>query len=232
MSFERIRRRITFPGVNQIHAQGETNHKKNEDVGEFKKFINIHDGETFIVCGCGNSLNLYEEFPGAIAIGVNDAGRKISCKYLVVVNEPKSFKWGRWKYVEENTADYVFTHLPNLSLPKPEQRVVISLGSPEGTNLENYGSIDYTTNSPYMAVILAYQMGAKKIGIIGVDFTQNHFFAETGTHKINREINRVLVQYENLANALVAKGIKIANLSPESMVNSWPKMYFEEFKKI
>jgi hypothetical protein len=229
MSFERIRRRISFPGVNQIQNLTQTNTQDKKEVEAFKKFINIHDGETIIVCGCGNSLNLYEEFLGAIAIGVNDAGRKIPCKYLVVVNEPKSFKWGRWKYVEENNADYVFTHLPNLELPNPDQRVVINLGSPEGTNLENYGFIDYTTNSPYMAVILAYQMGAKKIGIIGVDFTQNHFFAETGTHKINREINRVLNQYESLGKALKSRGVKIANLSPESLVESWPKMNFEEF---
>ena len=83
-----------------------------------------------------------------------------------------------------------------------------------------------------MACIIAYQMGARKIGLIGVDFTLNHFFGETGSHQIMRAISLVLEQYANLGKALLAKGVRIANLSNESVIESWPKMTLEEFETI
>lgn len=231
-SIERIRKRLTIPEDSIKNFQSAQDLKPSRPIGEFQKFINCHKGESFIVCGCGSSLNQYENFNGHITIGVNDAGRKIPCKYLVVVNEPHTFKWDRWKHVESNDSEYVFTHLPNLPLLRGESKVVINLGRANGTNLDNYGFIDYTTNSPYMACIIAYQMGARKIGLIGVDFTLNHFFGETGSHQIMRTINLVLEQYSNLGKALLEKGIRIANLSKESVIESWPKMTLEEFETI
>ena len=231
MSIERIRRRLSFP--EDLEKQKKLIPVKSKmEIGEFKKFVGIHQGKSFVICGCGVSLNMYDGFDQSITIGVNDAGKKVFCKYLVVVNEPKNFKWNRWESVKNNTSEFVFTHLPNLPLDNSNQKIVIGLGSYEGLNLDNYGFIDYTTNSPYMAIIIAYQMGAKKIAIIGVDFTQNHFFAETGTHVINREIEKVKEQYSNLGKALIDKGIKIANLSTESLIESWPKMTLAEFETI
>jgi len=198
---------------------------------EFKKFVGLHREESFIVCGCGTSLNLYENFKNHITIGVNDASSKVYCKYLVVVNEPKNFKRGRWENVHQNTADYVFTHLPSLQQAEENKKVIINLGSRNGVNLDNYGFIDYTNNSPYMAIIIAYQMGAKKIGLIGVDFTPHHFFGETGVHTLNRDLENIINQYSNLGKALTDRGIKIANLSPDSMID-WPKMTLSEFETI
>jgi hypothetical protein len=231
-SIERIRRKLTIPeeSAKEFQKAPEINHIK--PTGQFEKFINCHPRESFIICGCGSSLNQYEKFDGHVIIGVNDAGRKIPCKYLVVVNEPHTFKWDRWKHVESNDSEYVFTHLPNLPLKNKDSKVVINLGKPNGTNLDNYGFIDYTTNSPYMACIIAYQMGARKIGLIGVDFTLNHFFGETGSHQVMRAINLVLEQYANLGKALSEKGIRIANLSNESVIESWPRMTLEEFETI
>lgn len=231
MSIERIRRRLIIP-EDSLKAFNQNEPQRDKPIGEFQKFINIHKGESFVVCGCGSSLNTYEKFDGHITIGVNDAGRKVPCKYLVVVNEPHTFKWDRWKHVESNQSDYVFTHLPKLPLLKPETRVVINLGRPNGVGVDHYGFIDYTTNSPYMAAIIAYQMGARKIGLIGVDFTLNHFFGETGKHQISREISLIIDQYNNLGKAFLQRGVRIANLSKDSMIESWPKMTLEEFETI
>jgi len=232
MSFERIRRRITFPPDSVKEVQKLVEKQKIQDPKIFSKFVGLHKGESFVVCGCGNSLKNYESFDSHIAIGVNDASSRIPCKYLVVVNEPRNFARGRWENVENTDAEYVFTHIPTLPIPNSERRVIINLGKYEGVNLDNYGFIDYTTNSPYMAIIIAYQMGARKIAIVGVDFTLHHFFGETGKHKINREIDKVLNQYSVLGRALTDKGISIANLSQESMIESWPKMTLEEFETI
>jgi hypothetical protein len=132
-----------------------------------------------------------------------------------------------------NNSDFVYTHLADLAIDNPDgRRIVVNLGKYEGLDLDNYGSIDYTTNSPYMAIIIAYQMGARKIALVGVDFTPNHFFAETGDHIIMREIERVKEQYSKLGMALIEKGIKIANLSQTSLIESWPKMTLDQFETL
>jgi hypothetical protein len=234
MSFERIRRMMSTPQDQKRETRPPigTVICSNGEAEEFKKFINIHQGDSFVVCGCGSSLNLYDKFENHITIGVNDASSKVYCKYLVVVNEPKNFKRGRWENVNKNTADYVFTHIQSLQQEDEGKKVIIKLGKRDGVNLDNYGFIDYTNNSPYMATIIAYQMGARKIGLIGVDFTLNHFFGETGKHTLNRDLESIINQYSNLANALVSKGIKIANLSPDSMIEFGPKMTLADFETI
>lgn len=234
MSIDRIRR-IPFPENIKKNEQEEIDPLKfkNRDIGEYRKFINKHQNESFIVCACGVSLNDYDNFNGHVTIGVNDAGKKVFCKYLVVVNEPSTFKFKRWPDVQSNNSEFVFTHLKDLPIDNPEgRRIVVNLGKYEGIDLDNYGFIDYTTNSPYMAIVIAYQMGARKIALVGVDFTENHFFGETGRHQIMREIERVKEQYSNLGKALIDKGIKIANLSKSSLIESWPKMTLEEFETI
>lgn len=111
MSIERIRRKIQFPEGSDISNNREKIEDKTGDPGEFKKFIGIHKDESFVICGCGSSLNDYERgsFNKHVTIGVNDAGKKIDCKYLVVVNEPHTFKWNRWDSVKSNKSDYIFT---------------------------------------------------------------------------------------------------------------------------
>jgi hypothetical protein len=233
MSINRIRR-IPFPEniKNESQKMVEPENFRKRDIGEYQKFINKHPGESFVVCACGVSLNDYANFDNHVTIGVNDAGKQVWCKYLVVVNEPSTFKFKRWPDVQSNNSEFVFTHLSNLPIDNPERRIVVNLGKYEGIDLDNYGFIDYTTNSPYMAIVIAYQMGAKKIALVGVDFTENHFFGETGRHQIMREIERIKEQYSNLGKALTEKGIKIANLSKTSLIESWPKMTLEEFETI
>jgi uncharacterized Rossmann fold enzyme len=87
-------------------------------------------------------------------------------------------------------------------------------------------------NSPYMAAIIAYQLGAKKIGMVGVDFTNDHFFSETGAHKLSKNVRNIDLEYSLLRNHLENKGVKVANLSPISLLESWPKMNLEEFDSL
>jgi hypothetical protein len=236
MSIERIRRRRIqmpedFPQKQQASIPPQK--YRNRTTEDYKQFIGLHNGDSFVICACGSSLNDYTNFNNHITIGVNDAGTKVGCKYLVVVNEPKTFKWNRWPSVRSNNSDFVFTHLSDLPIDNPEgRRIVVNLGKYEGLDLDNHGFIDYTTNSPYMAIIIAYQMGARKIALVGVDFTPNHFFAETGNHIIMREIERVKEQYSKLGKALTEKGIRIANLSQISLIESWPKMTLDQFETL
>ncbi len=67
---------------------------------DLASFHNRHAGETVVVCGCGESLNEFEQPERFITIGVNDIGRRFHPSYLVVVNPRPQFKKERWPYVE------------------------------------------------------------------------------------------------------------------------------------
>ena len=140
---------------------------------------------------------------------------------------------GRWDYVKNSLSPVIFSHLDD---PGPINRsshlAKIKIGSRNTPNLENLSVVDYTMNSPYMAIIIAYQLGAKKIGMIGVDFTQDHFFANTGIHKLSKHVNNIDNEYLVLKNLLGARGVKVANLSPISLLSSWPKMDLDQFDSL
>ncbi len=78
-------------------------------------------------------------------------------------------------------AQALFTQLDLGPVDPPVAR--FGLGRYGGLPAEGDGEVlHYTQNSPYVAVCLASYMGAKRIGLIGVDFTEHHFFGATGRH--------------------------------------------------
>jgi len=202
---------------------------ESNNLERYKSLVGSEKDKAFIICGCGTSINTFVPDEKSILFGVNDINRKLQTKYLICVNEPHTFKRGRYEWVQNHTSEYFFTHLRSLSPVKHEATVYFDLGAREGTGIDNIGQIDYTTNSPYMAVIIAYQLGASKIGLIGVDLTPDHFFDKTGNHLLTTRYDAVNEEYRKLASALVTRGIKVANLSSISRITSWPYMSQEDF---
>jgi hypothetical protein len=196
-------------------------------------YIGKFSGETFIVAGCGSSLNYYTDFSKYYVIGVNDIERILTPDFLVVVNEVRTFMIGRWDYVRDSLSPVIFSHLDN---PGPITRQAhlakINIGERSNPNLDRMDRVDYTMNSPYMAIVIAYQLGAKKIGMVGVDFTQDHFFSNTGTHKLTKHTKNIDQEYLVLRNELEKRGVKVANLSPISLLESWPKMDLAGFDSL
>jgi hypothetical protein len=190
-------------------------------------FGNIHQGQTIIVCGCGESLNELTQPERFITIGVNDVGRRFQPNYLVVVNPPNQFTGDRFSYVESSQAEYLFTQL-NLGLSR-ENIVRFQLGAYGGTDFSNPDVLHHTQNSPYVALCLAVHLGAKRIGLIGVDFTENHFFAQTGTHSLTPQFSIIDEQYKRLGEAIKARGAEVFNLSRASRLTAFPKMSIEDF---
>jgi spore maturation protein CgeB len=191
------------------------------------QFQNFHQNETLVVCGCGESLNDLVETERFITIGVNDVGRRFQPNYLVVVNPPEQFSGDRFRYVETSRAEYLFTQL-DLGVEHPNI-VKFPLGEFGGTDFSNPDVLHYTDNSPYIALCLAIQMGAKRIGLIGIDFTDNHFFAKTGTHPLAPRLEAINEQYRRLNIAAGEIGVEIFNLSGFSRLTVFPKMSPEEF---
>ena len=142
----------------------------------FADFRGRHRGETVVVCGCGVSLRQLRAPERFVTIGVNDVGRLFTPDYLVVVNERRQFTLDRYLHIEQSQAKAVFSQF-ELGHPRA---VRFRLGSRGGTARPDADSLHYTNNSPYVAVNLARHMGAARIGLIGVDFDDDHFFGATG----------------------------------------------------
>ncbi len=195
-----------------------------------KEFTNQHPNKTIVVCGCGASLNDLERPERFITVGVNDVGRRFQPNYLVVVNPQNQFSGDRFGYVETSKAEYLFTQL-DLDL-KRENVVKFQLGTFGGTDFSDGNVLHYTNNSPYIAVCLAILMGAKRIGVIGVDFTEHHFYAKTGRHPLAAQFETINGQYERLAQAAASNGIEIFNLSQISRLTAFPKMPLGEFENL
>jgi hypothetical protein len=193
----------------------------------YREFKNKHHGQKVIISGCGVSASDLKNPEDYFTIGVNDIGRIYQPNYLVVLNDKQSFKPGRWEWIENSKSPFVFTHIKTLGVPD-EKRVVLQLGRYGGCDLEKE-SVDYTSNSTYVACIIAAYMGFTKIGIIGMDFTPDHFFAETGEHSLARKVNVISQEYSALRTAFLRRGIEFVNLSQVSRITSIPKQKIEEF---
>ena len=180
-----------------------------------------------MVCGCGESAALLPRPESFITIGVNDIGRLYDPTYLVVVNPRSQFKGDRFRYVEQSKAQALFTQL-DLGHVRPPV-VAFKLGEYAGTGPAVGDTLHYTQNSPYVAVCLAAHMGASRIGLIGVDFTDDHFFAKTGRHPLAARLAQIDREYGALAEALRQRGIELVNLSATSRLQSLPRARVADF---
>jgi len=187
----------------------------------------------FIVAGCGSSMNSFTDFSKYYVVGVNDIERILTPDFLVVVNDYRTFTRGRWEWVRDSMSPVIFSHMTNPGpINRKESLALLKLGKRNNPDLSRTDSVDHTMNSPYMGVIIAYQLGAKKIGLVGVDFTQDHFFSKSGTHKLTKGLKNINEEYGVLRAELEKRGVKVANLSTISMLSSWPKMSLEEFDRL
>jgi hypothetical protein len=182
----------------------------------------VHAGQSVIVCGCGPSLNELAGPERFVTIGVNDVGRLFDPTYLVVVNPRPQFRDGRFQYVERSKAKALFTQLDLGSVSPPVVR--FRLGQYGGTEPGHSETLHYTQNSPYVAVCLAAHMGARRIGLIGVDLTDDHFFGRTGRHPLAGRLGEIDAQYGRLGAALSKRGVELVNLSPISRLTSLPRV--------
>lgn len=193
-------------------------------------FKDVHRDGKIVVCGCGASLNDFKQPERFVTIGVNDVGRLFQPKYLIVVDPRERFKADRFHYVETSTAEYLFTQINDLGVPHPNI-VHFRLGEKNGTSISDPNVLHYGVVTPYMALLLAALMGSKCIGIIGVDFTDHHFFAKTGTHEWTPYLSSIDQDFRRLGTALGARGVKVFNLSPASRLTAFPKITLDEFSE-
>ena len=195
-------------------------------------FRNVHKGEKVIVCGCGTSLNQIEKHhKDFITIGVNDVPKLFMPTYLVVTDHPIRFNEGRRKLVVESTPKAFFTCVKGWTNKKV---VLFDLGNMSVRNIDSDNKVDYCLDSPYVAAIIAYKMGFSKIGLIGVDFTPDHFYPRDGDHPLSqlKKLNQVKEGYRILKDTFNKKNVDFYNLSQDSLIDSIPKINIEKFRSL
>lgn len=193
-------------------------------------FRGIHYGEAIVVCGLGHSVLGFKDPQRFCTIGVNDIGRAFAPDYLLVMDKPESFGQERFQYIRESKARFVFT---DHDLGLHDSKIVrFPIRRSELPKFDDPNGLYYTgrpPTSPYLALCLAAHMGAKAIGLIGVDFTNGHFFSADGAHKLERSLEGIDRRFYLLGSTLLDRGVKIFNLSKESRLAAFPRLSADEF---
>lgn len=153
------------------------------------------------VLGLGESLVEYRP-SGNITVGVNDIFRFHPVDYLVLVDPPERFmsEPNRYRAILE-AAPKQF--LCNRHWPVPNFKL-ITLASPRGS-LQGLDSDKYcySSNSPYVACIHAYKLGAKVIRLYGADFKTHTGLSNPSALK------DVLKHFKALGDVLSARGVRL-----------------------
>ena len=156
-------------------------------------------------------------------IGVNDIDALFTPEYLCIVDPPLAFSDERRKTVENSKSKYLFTPRP---LWSHEKQVIFNIGGTGTDQLQCRGGnsfVNHSITSPYIAVILAFYLGATNIGLLGVDFTDNHFNSNDGKHNLYNRLHVIDNDFSHLRERLKDFGCGLVNLSPESLLKSLPK---------
>jgi hypothetical protein len=196
-------------------------------------FHNIHEGAKIVVCGCGMSLLDFEpHHKDFITIGVNDVPQLFSPTYNLVTDHPNRFNSHRQKIVNEGDYKHLFTCVGGWRHPNI---INFDLGAKGAPNLADPTKVDHFLNSPYTGINIAYKLGARQIAIVGVDFTDGHFYSKKdGPHSLSRMnyITDLEWGYDHIKNELKKLGADLYNLSSSSKIESLPKISVEEFKAL
>ncbi len=201
-------------------------------IKNLKDFINIHPDSKIVVCGCGTSLiDFKDHHHKFITIGINDVPQLFTPTYSFVTDSPARFNEKRQRLINESDTKALFTCTQGW---RHKNIVYYGLGRSGQTDLTNPDKLDHFVNSPYAAIGLAYKLGARKIGLIGVDFTEGHFYnPKDGEHPVVKSnyFKRVNSAYSVFENRLKKAGAELYNLSQISKLEV-TKITIEEFEKL
>jgi hypothetical protein len=153
---------------------------------------------TIHVIGKGESKEFFKH-DGNITIGVNDVNRWIKTDHIVVVDPMDAYKEGHEIYRNSN-AMFWSQNEDNRNYVK--NFTLIELARGRGV-LDEFDSdrFVYSITSPFVAVHLAYKLGAKNIVMWGVDFNTHPNF-DTDSLR-----NRALKDFGNLRKKLNERGV-------------------------
>lgn len=155
---------------------------------------------TIHVLGLGESLKDYEP-DGCTTIGVNDIYSRITTDFVVCVDHPSAFSPDRRKTIYSTKCKGFYSQVSAWSELPNFNRIEFNPGRGFVDQLDG-PKYCYSNNSTYVAVVLAYKLGAKYIVMHGVDFRTHSVF-------ISHSRDKAVSDFKTLAKALLDRGVTL-----------------------
>lgn len=156
---------------------------------------------TIHVLGLGDSLEHYKP-DNNITIGVNDIHKFIKTDYVVCVDHLFAFSKDRLETILKTRCKGFYSQIVDWGMVIPNFKL-IEFNSGRGLlhELDN-NKFCYSNNSPFVACILAYKLGAKNIVLHGVDLIDH-------PHIKGNSKEKALLDYKNLNKAFKSRGVNL-----------------------
>ena len=196
-------------------------------MSDFEHYAGMYEGKDFLVVGNSYSVTQYdrewyEKFPG-VSIGVNRILDYFTPNFYVNVEVPENVTWEQHKY------PLPCPWVTSESSKQHEATIVFKWAGTQGVFYTNRdGKVSCGHGTPFIAMSMAYQLGAKRIYLIGMDFKRGpegqmyfdkkyeehtqHWYAEGVGY--DEEIRARSVQWwKDALVSLDSLGIEVINLS-------------------
>lgn len=131
------------------------------------------------VLGLGESLKHYIPNENITTFGVNDIFKHHVVDYLVCVDRIHKFTPIRFSYIAGSKHKKFYTHLDEWKGHVKNVQLIKLTGARGCIKGIESNNICYSNNSTFVAVVLAYKHGAKKINIFGADFNTHPNFKDS-----------------------------------------------------
>jgi hypothetical protein len=158
---------------------------------------------TYHIIACGETGKHWNG--EGLSIGVNDAekwGYKLN--NLVIVNAPNQFQPSRLDVILKSKPGKVWSNMPHFwdkHFSNIERLNLLKWSKGEKIR---QGVIHHAYTSPFVAMSLAYNLGAQKVVLWGVDFVTHPNFGKGASKHVNE-----MILYQSYTHALKAKGVEV-----------------------
>jgi hypothetical protein len=181
--------------------------------------------QTIIVVGLGKSaVARADALREYVTVGVNDVSRFLIPTYHILLDNWRRFPQERLVYIELCPAKIAFicheSWIPRLTGAGSVRK--IRLKRFDKTVSVDIPEVLHFRTSPFAAIHLAYLLGAKRIGVIGMDLLKDHHMNRHGAD-INKNLSL-------LRKKLEAVGAELYNCSPIAALPSLPFKPLEELR--
>lgn len=171
--------------------------------------------KSIVVVGLGESARA-ANLRGLYTIGVNDVAQFHHPQELLILDKPGRFQQSRLDYISCTQANHVWS-------PHPAWGGITDLPYREIKTRKFTRDLDFDWDgeflphfltSPFAAIGLAYKLGAKEIGLIGVDLREDHH--------MNSYLNQINHQLHLAWTDLYMRDVRLWNCSRFSLIKSLP----------
>ena len=153
------------------------------------------------VLGLGESLKDFVP-DNNITIGVNDIHKYYKTDYVVCVDHMTAFKKDRLETIMKTKCKGFYSQILDWGLIIPNfNHIEFNTGRGFLNELDNE-KFCYSNNSPYVACILAYKLGATEIVLHGVDLIDH-------PHINGNSKDKALLDYKNLSKAFNSRKVNL-----------------------